>query len=167
MDGNGRKHVSDYQDFCESFGGCASDLDFMDKWMDEHLVGEITSKAVNVKIRTTPTTKNDILPVGKIVHQIKLLATYPAKPMGIIWNTKLNEPLLCTNANYLNSTDHDEPASWFVRKGFTVRSKKINGYWYQIAFKATNPETQLGEQDRKEYESICSSLNPEWIRNCK
>ena len=159
--------MSDYQDFCESFGGCASDPDFMDKWMDEYLVDEVKSKPIKVKTKTTSTIQRDILPAGKIVHIIKLLASYPAKPMGIIWNKELIEPLICASANHLNSTDHDDPASWFVRKGFTVRSSKTNGYWYQIVFKKTNPETQLGEHDRKDYESICSSLNSEWLRNCK
>lgn len=159
--------MSDYQDFCESFGGCASDPDFMDKWMDEYLVDEVKRKPTKVKSKTTSPIQSNILPAGKIVHIIKLLASYPAKPMGIIWNKELNEPLTCTSANNLTRTDHDDPASWFIRKGFTVRSSKINGYWYQVVFKATNPETQLGVQDRKDYESICSSLNSDWIRNCK
>ncbi len=28
--------MGDYQDFCESFGGDASDSDFMDNWLDEY-----------------------------------------------------------------------------------------------------------------------------------
>ena len=28
--------MSDYQDFCEAFGGCASDPDFMDNWLAEY-----------------------------------------------------------------------------------------------------------------------------------
>lgn len=150
--------MSDYQDFCESFGGCASDPDFMDKWMEEYLV--------NV-VEATKTTVGDFLPNGKIVHIIKLLATYPAQPKGIIWNKELSEPLPCAGSNYLKSTEHDDPASWFIRKGFTVRSIKTNAYWYQVAFKDTNPETQLEERERKDYESICSNLNPNWVKNCK
>ena len=29
--------MGDYADFCESFGGSASDPDFMDRWMEEHV----------------------------------------------------------------------------------------------------------------------------------
>lgn len=120
-----------------------------------------------IKAKTPPRVQKDILPKGKIVHIIKLLASYPAKPMGIIWNKQLTEPLTCVSANHLRSTDHDDPASWFVRKGFTVRSSKINGFWYQVIFKESNLETQLGERARKGYESICSTLNPAWIRDCR
>ena len=35
--------MSDYQDFCEAFGGSASDPDFMDNWLVEHCT-EISSK---------------------------------------------------------------------------------------------------------------------------
>ena len=28
--------MSDYQDFCEAFGGCTSDPDFMDNWLAEY-----------------------------------------------------------------------------------------------------------------------------------
>ena len=36
--------MSDYQDFCEAFGGNASDPDFMDNWLAEYCT-EISSKA--------------------------------------------------------------------------------------------------------------------------
>lgn len=150
--------MSDYQDFCESFGGGASDPDFMDKWMEEYLVNED---------KVTKTSVGDFLPAGKIVHLIKLLATYPAKPIGIIWNKELSEPLSCAGSNFLKSAEHDDPASWFVRKNFTVRSIKIKGCWYQVVFKSTNPETQLEERERNDYESICLNLNPDWVKNCK
>ncbi len=159
--------MSDYQDFCESYGGCASDPDFMDKWLDEYANDEVKAQPVKGRIKTTSSILGDILPAGKLVHIIKLLASYPAKPMGIVWNKELTTSLTCAKANHLNSTDHDDPASWFIRKGFTVRSTKINGYWYQVVFKETNSQTQLNERDRKDYESICSSLNPKWVRNCK
>jgi len=150
--------MSDYQDFCESFGGCASDPDFMDKWMNQYLVDEV---------KTNSTIQNDTLPAGKIVHIIKLQASRPAKPTGIVWNKKLVKSLTCAHANHLSSTDHDDPASWFVRKGFTVRSSKVNGYWYQIVYRDTNSEALLDERARKDYESICLNLNPEWIKNCQ
>ena len=157
--------MGDYQDFCESFGGCASDPDFMDKWIDEYLVEEIKEKKTNLKTKSISPIPNDFLPKGKIVHIIKLLAAYPAKPVGIIWNSQLTKPFSCVNGNYLSSTENDDPASWFVQKGFTVRSNKTGGYWYQIAFKESNEETLLCGRERKEYELICSTLNPNWIRN--
>lgn len=150
--------MSDYQVFCESFGGCASDPDFMDNWMEEYSVSVV---------KETKNIVGDFLQTGKIVHIIKLSATYPAQPNGVIWNKELSEPLLCDRANYLKSTEHDDPASWFIRRGFTVRSIKINSYWYQVAFKDTNPETQLDERERKAYEAICPNLNPNWVKNCK
>lgn len=156
--------MGDYQDFCESFGGCAGDPDFMDNWLDKYVTNDENHKSKSVRAKTKSNVVNNILPKGKIVHIIKLLAEYPAKPVGIIWNKKLTESLECTSANYLNSTDYDDPASWFVRKGFTVRSSKSNGYWYQVVFKETNNETQLSNIDRKSYESLCPNLNPEWFR---
>ena len=111
------------------------------------------------------TNTRDNLPKGKLVHIIKLIASYPAKPVGIIWNKKLPDNLSCNGANHLTSTDYDDPASWFVRKGFTVRSSKNNGHWYQIAFKKNHNETCLSQDEVKEYESICSSLNSDWVVN--
>ncbi|MCD9541227.1 hypothetical protein GLP22_08405 [Photobacterium carnosum] len=35
--------MGDYQDFCESNGGCASDPDFMDNWLSENCHEESTS----------------------------------------------------------------------------------------------------------------------------
>ena len=45
--------MSDYQDFCEAFGGSASDPDFMDNWLAEYS-GEIskTSSELQSKIQT-------------------------------------------------------------------------------------------------------------------
>ncbi|HIF9534259.1 TPA: hypothetical protein ACX6S0_002618 [Photobacterium damselae] len=153
--------MGDYADFCEMYGGCAGDPDFIDNWLAKYVTGDEnhTSKSVKAKIES-----NDFLPKGKIVHIIKLLAEYPAKPVGIIWNKKLKESLDCSRANYLKSTDHDDPASWFVRKGFTVRSSKVGDYWYQVVFKENNNETRLSNIERKNYERLCPILNPEWFR---
>ena len=150
--------MGDYQDFCESYGGCASDPNFMDEWIQKYLCDEDNN--YDKKASTS-----DTLPKGKLVHIIKLTASYPAKPVGIIWNKKLPDNLSCNGANHLTSTDYDDPASWFVRKGFTVRSSKNNGYWYQIAFKKNHNETYLSRDELKEYESICSTLNSNWVIN--
>lgn len=150
--------MSDYQDFCESFGGCASDPGFMDEWMQKYLSVEDCHS--NQKIST-----EDTLPKGKLVHIIKLITSHPAKPVGIIWNKKLPDNLSCKGANCLRSTDYDDPASWFVRKGFTVRSSKNDGFWYQVAFKNNHSDTYLPQSELKEYESICSALNSDWVIN--
>ncbi|WP_319784114.1 hypothetical protein [Oceanisphaera sp. IT1-181] len=44
--------MSDYQDFCEAFGGSASDPDFMDNWLAEH-AGDVskTSSELQAKIK--------------------------------------------------------------------------------------------------------------------
>lgn len=42
--------MSDYQDFCESFGGCASDPDFMDNWLAEHC-NEMSSKTSDLQFQ--------------------------------------------------------------------------------------------------------------------
>jgi hypothetical protein len=42
--------MSDYSDFCESYGGCASDPDFMDDWLDNHASGaKSVSKVISKK----------------------------------------------------------------------------------------------------------------------
>ncbi|MGZ7455692.1 hypothetical protein ACXPVS_02450 [Pseudomonas sp. Ma2-10] len=40
--------MSDYQDFCEAFGGDASDPDFIDNWLAEYCT-EISSKASDLQ----------------------------------------------------------------------------------------------------------------------
>ena len=121
--------------------------------------------AMEVTILMKKGILKNVLPKGKLVHIIKLIASYPAKPVGIIWNKKLPDNLRCNGANHLISTDYDDPGSWFVKKGFTVRSSKNNGYWYQIAFKGSPDETYLSAHALKEYEAICSTLNSDWVTN--
>ena len=149
--------MSDYQDFCEMFGGEASDPDFFDNWLQEY---------ASVDAPSSYDTK-DILPAGKLVHIVKLIATKPAKPVGIIWNKTLTKPLECNESNHLYSTDHEDPASWFLRNGFTVRSSKVRGHWYQVVFKKDDGEAYLTIPETKEYENICSELNPKWVNNLR
>lgn len=42
--------MSDYQDFCEAFGGSASDPDFMDNWLAKYCT-ESASKPSDLKIK--------------------------------------------------------------------------------------------------------------------
>lgn len=150
--------MSDYQEFCESYGGCASDPNFMGDWLSKYVSGEVASPT---KLNENP----NILRKGKLIHIVKLFASYPAVPVGIIWNKELKEDLSCCHANYLTSEEHDDPASWFVRKGFTIRSKKEGDHWYQVIFKDSDTETYLSEPEFKEYEAICSTLNENWVVN--
>lgn len=42
--------MSDYSDFCESYGGCASDPDFMDNWLAQYASGiESIAKLISKK----------------------------------------------------------------------------------------------------------------------
>ena len=42
--------MSDYQDFCEVFGGSASDPDFMDNWLADSC-GEISKRSPNLQLQ--------------------------------------------------------------------------------------------------------------------
>ena len=149
--------MSDYQDFCESYGGSANDPDFFDRWLNEYVTN--TNQA--------STITKDILPKGKLIHIVKLIATMPAAPVGVIWNKALAKPLECYSSNHLISSDYDDPASWFVRNGFTVRSSEFNGYWYQVIYKHDHASTYLTVPKTKEYEKICDNLNKNWVENVR
>ena len=42
--------MSDYSDFCESYGGSASDPDFMDDWLNKY-ASETKSQINNISIK--------------------------------------------------------------------------------------------------------------------
>lgn len=49
--------MGDYADFCESYGGSASDPDFMDKWLDQYASGtesldKYISKSEEIKFKS-------------------------------------------------------------------------------------------------------------------
>lgn len=46
--------MSDYQAFCESFGGSANDPDFMDNWLSEHCLDYLTSPARSLALINEP-----------------------------------------------------------------------------------------------------------------
>ena len=149
--------MSDYQDFCDSFGGSANDPEFFDQWLDEY----VNNSDQDAK------SHRDILPKGKLVHIVKLIATRPAQPVGIIWNKELNEPLECYSANHLLSQEYDDPASWFVRRGFTVRSSKFNGYWYQVIYKHDHASTYLTVPETEKYKKTCRNIDKKQVKSAR
>ena len=154
--------MGDYQDFCESFGGCASDPDFMDDWLDKYARDDRpvkTKPKIRVathtrEIRSSETLVSQRLQPGKLIHMVQLTGDRPAKAIRALWDITLKNVLVCHKANFLTSVDYNDPASWFVENGFTVRSMKENDKWYQVIFKSTNEETALSDQKKKEYESM-------------
>ena len=148
--------MGDYQDFCEAYGGCASDPDFMDNWLDKYARPDnykVKRVAKNKELTIDSTSTNNI-PKGKLVHMVKLTGSRPAKAIKVIWDIILKENINCSKANYLGGLDYDDPARWFVANGFTVRSMKERGHWFQLIFKASNTETKLTDAQKSEYESI-------------
>ena len=155
--------MGDYQDFCEAYGGCASDPDFMDNWLDKYARDDAPNKAVKSHaqraINSAPKPiDSNLLPKGKLIHMVKLTGSRPAKALKVIWDITLKTEINCKNANFLQGRDYDDPARWFTANGFTVRSMKENNNWYQVVFKDTNERTKLSEKEKKEYESI--AFNP-------
>ena len=139
--------MSDYEDFCESYGGCASDPDFMDDWLGKFTIGFLACNDC------------EMLPKGKLVHIVKLIASPPpARPIGIIWNRTLAENLSCVKANNLNKRYGISPAAWFLERGYTVRSQREGDHWYQVIYKETNELTCISRPMQREYESICFSI---------
>ena len=138
--------MSDYEEFCESYGGCASDPDFMDDWLGKFTIGAHA--------------RNDceMLPKGKLIHIVKLIASTPAHPIGIIWNKTLAENLSCVKANNLNKRYYNNPAAWFLERGYTVRSQREGEHWYQVIYKETNELTYISRPMQQKYESICFSV---------
>ena len=94
---------------------------------------------------------------GRQVHRISLTNETPATVVRAEINVKLESDVSLYKYNHLESTDFDSPGSWFVRKGFTVRSTKENGCWIQYAFNSSGP-TNLTRTEIMEYLD-CSGLD--------
>ncbi|CAM3935982.1 hypothetical protein [Pseudomonas wadenswilerensis] len=77
---------------------------------------------------------------GRLVHRIWLTKNVPACVVKVELNSRLSEELNLNGFNTLSSNSPQDPGSWFVEKGFTVRSKKINGFWQQYAFASSGPQ---------------------------
>lgn len=146
--------MSDYQDLCEMYGTDASDPDFLD-WLIDGAGDSSREHKENQHFQC-----NTRLPSGRLVHMVKLVASNPAKPVAAKFNFKLPTEIGFSKANILSSPDLENPAGWFVERGFTVRSMKENGYWYQLAYKATNDLTILSKEMVENYCSF-ANLEPE------
>jgi len=146
--------MSDYQDFCKTYGGSANDSDFMDNWLDKYARDAGTEKKVTPYTKNPELISTNILPKGKLIHMVKLTGRKPAKALKVIWDIKLENDQSCNKANYLSGRDYEDPARWFIAKGFTVRSMKENNHWFQVAFKDSNEATALSDKQKREYESI-------------
>ena len=137
--------MSDYEDLCEMYGTDAGDPDFID-WF----IGLISDQEPRIE-------KNEIsdgLPKGRIVHMVKLNNAKPAKPIDAKFHFKLPNDASFIKANVLRYANLDEPAGWFVKHGFIVRSMKENNFWYQLAYKNTDAETILSNELVEEYYSF-------------
>lgn len=74
------------------------------------------------------------LDFGRLVHLVLLTPDSPAKVYKVEFNKVLDEPLEFQRFNRLLGKAQDDPGQWFLEKGYTVRSRKINGHWFQVAF---------------------------------
>jgi hypothetical protein len=80
------------------------------------------------------------LRAGRLIHWVQLTTDVPAKVVRVKFNSRLEEHLDLKPFNTLSSVSCDDPGSWFVEKGFTVRSRKVNGFWQQYVFASSGPE---------------------------
>jgi hypothetical protein len=77
-----------------------------------------------------------LLSKGREIHRITLTKSAPATVIKAELNIPLEHDVHLSKFNYLDVADFQFPGAWFVRQGFTVRSKMENGYWVQYAFKS-------------------------------
>ena len=78
------------------------------------------------------------LDAGRLVHLIWLTTDTPATVVRVVFNKVLEKPLDLQRFNRLRGTSPDDPGQWFVGKGYTVRSRKTGGHWFQVAFGREN-----------------------------
>lgn len=78
------------------------------------------------------------LEAGRLVHLVRLTPDSPAKVLRVEFNKVLEERLELAAFNELQGKSPDGPGQWFVGKGYTVRSRKTGGYWFQVAFGREN-----------------------------
>ena len=77
---------------------------------------------------------SNIVPKGTEVILIKLTGDNPAKLLEEHHNFILKKDFNCFKCNQLKFTGNHDPASKYIKKGYTVRSAKEDGYWYQICY---------------------------------
>ena len=74
------------------------------------------------------------LDAGRLVHLILLTPDSPARVLMVEFNKVLDDPFYFSGFNELRGKSRDDPGQWFVEKGYTVRSRKTGGHWFQVAF---------------------------------
>ncbi len=114
----------------------------------DSVLDSISKEAVEEEEKT-------ILSKGRLVHKIVLTNNVPARVESAELNSILEHDVYVGDYNELRGHDFDSPGSWLVRKGFTVRSKKVNGYWVQYAFTCRG----LSNLTQSEIEKYCSIAN--------
>lgn len=70
--------MSDYQDFCESFGGSANDPDFMDNWLSEHCLDYSTPPAKSFTLINEPEYEAILVKYKLSVSEMSQLKAYLA-----------------------------------------------------------------------------------------
>lgn len=81
-----------------------------------------------------------LLDAGRLVHLVWLTSDSPAKVIKVEFNKVLEVPLEFWGFNHLTDMAPEEPGQWFLerKRGFKVRSKKVNGFWFQCVFGGGN-----------------------------
>lgn len=80
------------------------------------------------------------LDAGSLVHLVWLTSDSPAKVIKVEFNKVLQEPLEFRGFNDLTGMAPHDPGRWFLerKRGFKLRSKKVNGFWLQCVFGGGN-----------------------------
>jgi hypothetical protein len=121
--------MSDFEDLCEMYNIGSNN--------SENLINIILKEdALNDKLKR----EEYALEIGRHVHIIWLTTNTPATVVKVELNTILEERVVFDYFNELCNPSFEHPGSWFVRKGFTVRSRKFDGYWLQYAFSNSGQE---------------------------
>lgn len=110
--------MSELEDLREIFGiyDC-EDHDVIDRVLAEISVQERASE------------ERYLLSMGREIHRITLTKSAPATVIKAELNIPLEHDVYLSKFNNLDTADFKFPGSWFVRQGFTVRSKMENGKW--------------------------------------
>lgn len=149
--------MSDFEDLCKMYGVDPSEgYDLVDVILEED------NKILKKQAEKLSLHK------GRFVHIIHLTKDRPAKVKKVELNTELKETVNFNGFNYLDQETHKNPGSWFVRKGFTVRSKQeSNGEWIQYAFAEEGP-VNLVRSEIIDYLNIAElEFDEYYIDDCK
>lgn len=119
--------MSDHRYLCELYGLESS---------RSHELADVILEEDEKKLREGE--ENLSLDAGRLVHLVLLTPDSPAKVVKVEFNKVLDKPLEFLRFNRLLGKSQVDPGQWFLEKGYTVRSRKINGHWFQVAFSRGN-----------------------------